>query len=133
MDAPAPAPTAVVVAREEETRILLRGLLRLRHFRVVGEAEGSTHGLELLKAAPPSVLVVDASLAEGSTGSLIREARRVAPGTRIVLVGTPGRSGLPGSDGGAPDALLPRPFRIAQFEEALALPEPSAPRSPPTD
>ena len=133
MDPPVPAPTAVVVAREEETRILLRGLLRLRHFRVLGEAEGSTHATELIRSEAPGVLVVDASLAEGSVTSLIRTTREVAPGTRIVLVGPFGRESSPPASDAEADAVLPRPFRISQFEEALVRPTPTPAAPPRTD
>lgn len=126
-----PSPrTAVVVARDEETRILLRGLLRLRHFRIVGEAEGSTEAAELVRLHQPKVLVVDASLAEGSAGSLIRTARQIAASTRIVLVGPPGPNSSTPAISPAPDATLPRPFRIHDFERAVAVAEPAA-RTPP--
>ncbi|MCI4352879.1 MAG: hypothetical protein L3K14_05760 [Thermoplasmata archaeon] len=113
--------SAIVVAGDEETRVLLRGLLRLHHYRVIGEAEGSTEGTELLRTHPPSVMVVDAALAEGSFPVLIREARMLRPETRIVLVTpTPSRpgDGTPkGADG--PDATVTRPFRLADFLAAL--------------
>lgn len=114
-------PSAIVVAGDEETRVLLRGLLRLHHYRVIGEAEGSTEGTELLRTHPPSVMVVDAALAEGSFPVLIREARLLRPEMRVVLVTpTPVRpgDGTPrGADG--PDATVTRPFRLAEFLGAL--------------
>jgi DNA-binding NarL/FixJ family response regulator len=113
--------SAIVVAGDEETRVLLRGLLRLHHYRVIGEAEGSTEGTELLRTHPPSVMVVDAALAEGSFPVLIREARLLRPEMRVVLVTpTPVRpgDGTPkGADG--PDATVTRPFRLADFLVAL--------------
>jgi DNA-binding NarL/FixJ family response regulator len=118
--------SAIVVAGDEETRVLLRGLLRLHHYRVIGEAEGSTEGTELLRTHPPSVMIVDAALAEGSFPVLIREARLLRPEMRVVLVTpTPVRpgDGTPkGADG--PDAIVTRPFRLADFLGAL--------RGPPT-
>jgi len=117
----ADGPSAIVVAGDEETRVLLRGLLRLHHYRVIGEAEGSTEGTELLRTHPPSVMVVDAALAEGSFPILIREARLLRPEMRVVLVTpTPVRpgDGTPrGADG--PDATVTRPFRMADFLQAL--------------
>ncbi len=113
--------SAIVVAGDEETRVLLRGLLRLHHYRVIGEAEGSTEGTKLLRTHPPSVMVVDAALAEGSFPVLIREARLLRPEMRVVLVTpTPVRAGdgtPKGADG--PDATLTRPFRLADFLAAL--------------
>lgn len=126
MNASTPPPhpdgtSAIVVAGDEETRVLLRGLLRLHHYRVIGEAEGSTEGTKLLRTHPPSVMVVDAALAEGSFPILIREARLLRPEMRVVLVTpTPVRpgDGTPkGADG--PDATVTRPFRLADFLAAL--------------
>jgi DNA-binding response OmpR family regulator len=113
--------SAIVVAGDEETRVLLRGLLRLHHYRVIGEAEGSTEGTELLRTHPPSVMVVDAALAEGSFPVLIREARLLRPEMRVVLVTPnpvrPGDGTPKGADG--PDATVTRPFRLADFLGAL--------------
>lgn len=124
--AAAAIPTAVVVAGDEETRVLLRGLLRLHHYRVLGEAEGETHGLELVRTQPPSLVVVDVNLSEGSSGGLIAGIRSARPTSRVVLVSPSHRP--PSMEGSSrPDALLPRPFRIHQFAEAIAPPAPAAP------
>lgn len=114
---------AIVVAGDEETRVLLRGLLRLHHFRVDGEAEGLSTAVELMGLHRPRLLVVDANLAEGSVGGLIAQARRIVPGIRVVLV-APASHPPSGSPDPAqhPDALLLRPFRIRQFAEALVPP-----------
>jgi len=120
------SPTAVVVAGDEETRVLLRGLLRLHHFRVDGEAEGVTQALQLLRDHKPQLLVVDVNLAEGSPHSLLAEARGICPLLRIILV-APASRPPPSVNGGAgPDVTLLRPFRIRQFAEALS---PAPPRT----
>ena len=114
---------AIVVAADEETRVLLRGLLRLHHFRVDGEAEGVTPAVALIGLHHPSLLVVDASLAEGSVGPLIGQARGLVPGLRVILVAPASRPpNLPPDPVQRPDALLLRPFRIRQFAEALVRP-----------
>jgi len=119
-----------VVAGDEETRVLLRGLLRLHHFRVDGEAEGVTQAIELVTVHRPSLLVVDASLAEGTVGPLIGQARKVVPELRVILVAPASRPPTPAADEvQRPDALLLRPFRIRQFAEAL---QPSGPAAPPS-
>ena len=119
--------SAVVVAGDEETRVLLRGLLRLHHFRVDGEAEGATQGLELVREHRPNLLVADVNLAEGSSTQLVAEARRAAPGMRVILVAPASRPPSPPADRGqAPDVVLLRPFRIRQFAEALLAPSTSA-------
>ena len=117
--------SAIVVAGDEETRVLLRGLLRLHHFRVDGEAEGVTPAVELIGAHRPTLLVVDASLAEGSVGPLIGHARHLVPRLRVILVAPASRPpSLPADTAQRPDALLLRPFRIRQFAEALVPPSP---------
>ena len=129
VDTSPPAASAVVVAGDEETRVLLRGLLRLHHFRVDGEAEGATQCLELIREHHPTLLVADVNLAEGSSTSLVAEARRTAPQLRVILVAPASRPPAPTADHG-PDVVLLRPFRIRQFAEAL-LPSTASRSSPP--
>jgi DNA-binding NarL/FixJ family response regulator len=131
VDPSPPAASAIVVAGDEETRVLLRGLLRLHHFRVDGEAEGATQCLELIREHRPSLLVADVNLAEGSPSSLVAEARRAAPGLRVILVAPASRPPAPPSDSlPGPDVVLLRPFRIRQFAEAL-LPSNTSGSAPP--
>jgi DNA-binding NarL/FixJ family response regulator len=118
MDVVPPA-TAVVVAGDEEIRILLRGLLRLHHFRVLGEASEESEGLELVRSGSPRLLVVDSRLNGGSVGSLLASARRIAPHVRTVLVASQEVGPAPSEV--APDAMLPRPFRVRDFAEAVGV------------
>lgn len=123
--------TAVVVAGDEETRVLLRGLLRLHHFRVVGEADGATQAVDLVKDQSPSVLVTDVNLAEGDITALLDQARQTSPKLRIVLV-APSTRAPPEKEGmRSPDVVLIRPFRIRQFAEALRPSEGPRPPEPP--
>ena len=120
VDSTPPASSAVVAAGDEETRVLLRGLLRLHHFRVDGEAEGATQCLELIREHHPTLLVADVNLAEGSSSTLVGEARRAAPQLRVILVAPASRPPTVTPDRNkAPDVVLLRPFRIRQFAEAL--------------
>lgn len=122
--------TAIVVAGDEETRVLLRGLLRLHHFRVDGEAQGATEALELLRDHKPALLVADMNLAEGSCTSLVADARALLPSLRVILVAPASRPPPPPSEPGrGPDVLLLRPFRIRQFAEALLPTAPGASRT----
>ncbi|HXW66499.1 MAG TPA: response regulator [Thermoplasmata archaeon] len=116
----APSASAVVVAGDEETRVLLRGLLRLHHFRVDGEADGVTQGIELVREHHPNLLVADVNVAEGSPGTLVAEARRIDPSVRVILVAPASRPpAVPTGSEKGPDVVLLRPFRIRQFAEAL--------------
>jgi DNA-binding NarL/FixJ family response regulator len=132
MSAPEASTTAaIVVAGDEETRVLLRGLLRLNHFRVDGEAEGGAHALELLRDHRPHLMVVDVNLAEGSPTALISDARAILPELRVILVAPASRPpATPPEASQRPDVVLLRPFRIRQFAEAL-LPGVRPSRPPP--
>jgi DNA-binding NarL/FixJ family response regulator len=109
----------VVVAGDDQTRVLFRGLLRLHHFQVVGETGGSTEGDELVRRFQPAVLVADVSLSEGSLASLVPAARARSPGTRIIIVQPTGRPST-FVDAQAPDAMLTRPFRVKDFVDAIS-------------
>jgi DNA-binding NtrC family response regulator len=122
-----PSSTAVVAAGDEETRVLLRGLLRLHHYRVIGEAEGLTRAMEFIQAHHPTVLVTDVNLAEGSSTRLIEESKRLVPDLRVILV-TPAARPPPSSEGSIrPDVVLARPFKIRQFADALGPSETTRP------
>ena len=111
------------MAGDEETRVLLRGLLRLHHFRVDGEAEGASQAIELVRVHRPTLLVIDANLAEGSANPLVAQARALVPGLRVILVAPASRPPvLPVDPVQRPDTILLRPFRIRQFAEALLPP-----------
>lgn len=112
------APSALVVAGEEETRVLLRGLLRLHRFRVVGDAESSVRGLTLVNEQRPATLVIDTTLSEGDAVELADAAKRQHPQMRVVLVARGQRPVIPAGLH-EPDAVLLRPFRIHDFATAI--------------
>ena len=114
-------PSAMVVAKSTEDRILLQALLRIHHVPVVGEGDGAAQALKTLRERRLTHLVVDSDLADGTVAQLVRDALSIAPGLRIVVLG---RSSLHTPDlpeGTAGSVVwLTRPFRFSQFAEALA-------------
>jgi DNA-binding NarL/FixJ family response regulator len=116
------APAALVVAADEEMRILLRGLLQLHRVRVDAEADGTTDALRLVREHRPGLVVADAHLSEGNAAELVAGARAIVPKLRVVLVAPASRPPPPAQGASAPDVLLLRPFRIQQFAEAIAPP-----------
>ncbi|MCI4336778.1 MAG: hypothetical protein L3K17_06240 [Thermoplasmata archaeon] len=115
---PAP-PSALVIAGEEETRVLLRGLLRLHRYRILGEAGGSVRGLALLQELEPSTLVIDTTLSEGDALEFVQAAKQRRPNLHVVLVARGSRPPVPPGMA-EPDAVLQRPFRIQDFARAIA-------------
>jgi CheY-like chemotaxis protein len=119
-----PPSTALVVAADEEMRILLRGLLQLHRVRVDAEAEGTTEALRLVREHQPRLVVADSHLSEGTPSDLVAGARALVPGLRFILVAPASRPPPPFGKDCAPDVLLLKPFRIQQFAEAIAPPRP---------
>lgn len=78
---------------------------------------GRSAALDRLQAGVPDVLVVDRNLVDGPGDLLAAEAARHYPGLGILFVaGAPD----PSHDGGPDGAIvLRRPFRLAEFTEAL--------------
>ncbi len=114
------SPTALVVAADEEMRILLRGLLQLHRVRVEAEAEGLTEALRLVHDHRPSLVVADTHLTDGTAADLVRGARGIVPQLRVILVAPASRPPPPMAPEATPDVLLLKPFRIQQFAEAIA-------------
>lgn len=115
-----------IVGGTEETRLLLRGLLRLYRHEVVGE--GPTFGS--LPAprpgdAPASVAIVDLDLGDAETVAQITRAKRDHPGLRVLLL-TPNRTAIASAraEEAGIDALLRRPFAVHELMDALELPAP---------
>ncbi|HTT35507.1 MAG TPA: hypothetical protein VMH78_06540 [Thermoplasmata archaeon] len=115
------APIAIVASSDEETRVLLRGLLRLYHFRVAGDARSLAETRDLVRAERPDLLVADAELADGSGLDAIAEGKRDRPGLRTVLVAR-GTAPPARGDPASPDAVLRRPFRIVDLADAIRVP-----------
>ncbi|HZY91279.1 MAG TPA: response regulator [Thermoplasmata archaeon] len=113
--------SVMIVGGTEETRLLLRGLLRLYRHRVVGE--GPTFAA--LSSAPdpqtsPTVALVDIDLDDADAVHSIAKARQSYPGIRVLLL-TPTRT--PAVEARAKqagiDALIRRPFAVHELMEAL--------------
>jgi len=117
------ASSGVVVAGDEGTRALLRGLLRMNQIPAVGEAAGENEGFELVRRHRPTLLVIDASLTDGSWTGLVGQARALLPQLRVILIAPATNLSTPSSQASLrPDVTLRRPFLLRDFVEALNRP-----------
>jgi len=125
----------VVAGGSEETRLLLKGLVRLHHHRVVAEGPGPETLRDLPALTAPPVALLDVDLDVPGWSEEIRSVLSRFPGTRIVLI-TPNRS--PRVDAAASElgihTVLRRPFPVHSLIEAMDDTEPDAPppSTPPT-
>lgn len=111
----------VVVSGSDETRMLLRGLLRLQRHRVVAEG-GRVDCLEKVPGdGSDTVLVLDVDVADDGWAKGLRDALTRRPSLRVVLL-TPSRGGR--IEDQAKElgvlTLLRRPFAVHELVEAVA-------------
>ena len=114
--------SVAIVGGTEETRLLLRGLLRLYRHRVVGEGPTFSTVRWTAGADPPSAAVVDFDLDDAEAVAALRVAKREHPSMRVLLL-TPSRTAsveARAREVGV-DALVRRPFAVHELMEALEL------------
>jgi CheY-like chemotaxis protein len=115
----------VIAGGTEETRILLRGLVRLHRHQVVAEGSGPEILGSLPTGAGSRVLLVDVDLDEAAWASRIADARRDHPDLRLILIS---RSRSPRLETRAKElgvaVLLHSPFAIHELVEAITPPAP---------
>jgi CheY-like chemotaxis protein len=111
----------VIAGGAEETRILLRGLVRLHRHQVVAEGTGPDALASLPKSPAPRLLLVDVDLEEDGWGNAISDAWRDHPDLRIILIA---RSRSPRLEARAKElgiaVLLRSPFAIHELVDAIS-------------
>lgn len=123
--------SAVVWGPNEDTRLLLRGLLRLYHCPVVHEVEE----LEQLDALPslagPTVLVADTEGRPPEWESELAATVRVRPELRaLVVLARGGTASEARARAAGASGVLVRPFSIPDFARAVEATAFSAPWAP---
>jgi len=121
-----------IVGGSEETRLLLRGLVRLHHHRVVFEGPNPASLGELPAEPSTLVVLVDADLEAAEWSAAIAGALRESPSRRGVLI-APSRSAR--IEQRAKElgfaSVLRRPFAVHELVEVLTTPpEATPPRVP---
>jgi len=115
------AAPAILLGTNEDTRLLLRGLLRLYRHPVVSESGAAEELGSLAPTTDPTVLVLDAEAVTGGWEAALGLALHDHPRLRPILI-TIDRSSEFEARARAAGArvVLVRPFAIADFARALA-------------
>jgi hypothetical protein len=123
-----------IVGGSEETRLLLRGLTRLHHHRVVFEGASPASLADLPAGADALTILFDADIESSQWPAPIGAALTAHPGRRGILI-APTRS--PRIEQRAKElgfaAVLRRPFAVHELVEVLEPPTagtPTAPKGP---
>ncbi len=107
---------AVLWGSNDDTRLLLRGLLRLYRFPVIYEARSLEDLEQLPTASEPRLLLRDLEAKGGDWSGELASALRLHTELRAVVILPPG---LPAAEAEAlragAKAVLPRPFAIREF------------------
>jgi DNA-binding NarL/FixJ family response regulator len=122
----------LVAGGSEETRLLLRGLLRLHHHRVIGDLASGSATLTIPADAKALVAVVDANLQDPEWERAIADARRQHPDLKIVLLtATRSTEVLAKARTLGVAAIVRRPFAVRELIEAVGPATPPASPAPP--
>jgi CheY-like chemotaxis protein len=80
--------TVVVVDDNEDTRLIVRALLRPVHdvMTFVGDAADGKEGLALVRRERPDIVITDLVMPEIDGAELTRRIRRELPQTKIILI-----------------------------------------------
>ncbi len=120
---------AVLLSRNDDTRLLLRGLLRLHHHRIVLEARTVDELRELAPGLGPRLLLQDVDTEDERWSDELAVVLHDHPDLRAVVL-------LPSEGGGlraeamrvGARAVIVRPFAIRELmrlvEEAVSSPDP---------
>lgn len=110
-----------LVGGSKESREVLRGLLRLHHFRVKGEARGFKEAKKLLDDGFDGILLVDSDLSDGSWEEVLEAAQSAKPRPEAVLLSPfygpefEAKARKHGATG-----VVMRPFEIPELLDALS-------------
>ena len=109
-----------VVGGTEDTRLLLRGLLRLHRHRVIGEC-GQVDFPRILPAdGAPLVLLMDVDLDDAAWAEAIRETLRQRPHVRGILISPRQTKRLEEQARSLGiETLLLRPFAVRELLDAM--------------
>ncbi|MCI4350341.1 MAG: hypothetical protein L3K15_02355 [Thermoplasmata archaeon] len=118
----------LVAGGSEETRLLLRGLLRLHHHRVVGDLGSGTATLTIPPDSKELVVVVDADLQDPEWEKAIGDARRQHGNLKVVLLtATRSTEVLAKAKNLGVAAIVRRPFAVRELIDAVGPSPPPAP------
>lgn len=113
----------VIAGGSDETRLLLRGLVRLHHHRVLAEGQGPETLGQLPSDLEAPVALLEADLEDPLWLKGISEFRQRFPVHRVVLLTTDRSSSFEAQAKAAGiDHLLRRPFAVHDLVEAVAPP-----------
>ena len=111
---------AVIWGDNEETRLLLRGLLRLHRRAVVREVTSVDELERLPSTSGPCLLLYDAPSGQGPWATELASVLERHPELRAIVILPPGTpAGEVEAHRVGVRAVLPRPFAIQEFARAL--------------
>jgi DNA-binding NarL/FixJ family response regulator len=111
---------AVIWSENADTRLLLRGLLRLHLFPVLHEVATSEELVGLPPLSEPTVLVVDAESDSPGWQRTLPAVLSAHPEVRALVLLPPGDGSLePAARAAGATAVVVRPFAIQDFVRAL--------------
>ena len=125
--------TVAIYSPHDDIRLLLRSLLRLHHYRVLGEGTSPAE-LRALQPGAEHAIVLDADLEEVGWSEAVHQLHRSRPDLKFVLV-TASRSPRVDAQAHAVgiSAVLRRPFAMRELVETMRSVDPPSPSGAPME
>jgi len=117
-----PPASVLIVDDEAPIRALLSDILRARGHAVT-TAEDGLDGLRNVQKSKFDMVITDLSMPGADGWTVALEAKRRCAGTIIVILTGYGQSAeraVPGGDHSGVDAILSKPFKIAEIDQTLS-------------
>jgi DNA-binding NtrC family response regulator len=116
----------VIAGGSDETRLLLRGLVRLHHHRVVAEGYGPETLAQVPKEVAAPVFLIDCDLEDPKWAQHLAGVADRHPQHRVILLTSDGSASFEAKvRAKGVDFLLRRPFAVQDLVEAIG-PSPTA-------
>lgn len=117
------SPSSILVVDDEmPIRVLLSDILRARGHKVT-TAEDGFQGLRAIENERFDIVVTDLSMPGADGWTLASETRKRWPDTKLVMLtgyGSSAELAVPGGDRSAVDAMISKPFSLAEIDMTLS-------------
>lgn len=114
-------PSILLIDDNDVMRALLRSILRLEGYEVVGEARDGEQGLEMALRLAPAAICLDQIMPKRNGLDILPELRAKLPNTPVIMItGSADRETVQTAIQAGAAGFIVKPFNQARVHDALA-------------
>lgn len=114
-------PTVLIVDDNDVTRSLLRSIVRLEGYEVIGEARDGEQGLEMALRLMPNAICLDVVMPKRNGLEVLGDIRAKLPNMPVVMItGSADRETVQAAIKAGANGFIVKPFNQARVHDALA-------------